>query len=120
MIFYFIKIPLSTSKNLNVCDITTGVPWPFIPKQLHPKVFDSLHSLFHPGICTTQKLATDRYISILMLPNGQDPVYHARDLRSKDIKSPSSTFATPDVRFNQVLIDIMGPLPMVSVTSQLA
>ena len=117
MIFYFIEIPLLTSKNLNVCDITAGVPQPFTPKQLCPKVFDYLHSLFHPGVSTTQKLATNRYISILMFPNGQDPVNHARVLRSKDTKSPPSTFATPDVRFNQVHIDIMGPLSMVSVTS---
>ena len=36
--------------------------------------------------------------------------YHARVSRSKDTKSPPSTFATPDARFNQVHIDIVGKL----------
>ena len=98
-----------------VCDVTTGVPRPFILKQFCRKVFDSLHSLSHPGIRATQKLVTDRYV----WPNiNSDVCKWARSCLScqsskiqRHTKSPPSTFATPDTRFNQVHIDIVGPLP---------
>ena len=111
----FQSLPLPTSNNLIVCDVTTGVPRPFIPKQFRRKVFDSLHSLSHPGIRATQKLVTDRYV----WPNiNSDVRKWARSCLScqsskiqRHTKSPPSTFATPDARFNQVHIDILGPLP---------
>ena len=111
----FQSISLPTSNNLIVCDVTTGVPRPFIPKQFRRKIFDSLHSLSHPGIRATQKLITDRYVWPSI---NSDVRKWARSCLScqrskiqRHTKSPPSTFATPDARFNQVHIDIVGPLP---------
>ena len=98
-----------------VCDVTTGAPRPFIPKQFRRKVFDSLYSLSHPGIRATQKLVTDRYVWPNINSDVRKWARSCLSCRSSKIqrhtKSPPSTFATPDARFNQVHIDIVGPLP---------
>ena len=91
------------------------MPRPLVPKKFRRNVFDSLHSLSHPGIRATQKLITDRYV----WPNiNADVRKWARACLScqqskvqRHTKSPPATFATPDARFNQVHIDIVGPLP---------
>ena len=108
--------PLPTSKDTIICDVSTGVPRPFIPKKFRRTVFDLLHSLSHPGVRATQKLITDRYV----WPNiNADVRKWARACLScqrskvqRHTKAPPATFATPDARFNQVHIDIVGPLPL--------
>jgi len=45
-----------------VCDISTGIQHPYIPKQYHQTTFDPLHSISHLGIQATQQLITRRYV----------------------------------------------------------
>ncbi len=45
-----------------ICDTSTGVSRPIVPASFHQAVFDSLHSLSHPGIRVTQRLLTARYV----------------------------------------------------------
>ena len=107
--------PIPSSKDKIICDISTEVPRPFIPDQFRHTVFDSLHSLSDPSIRTTLKLITNCYV----WPNMNSDVHKwARSCLScqqskvqRHIKAPLATFATPDARFNQVYIDIVGPLP---------
>ena len=47
------NIPLSLSESTIVCDTSTGVPRPFVPTKFCRAVFNSLHSLSHPGIRAT-------------------------------------------------------------------
>ena len=42
--------------------LSTGVPRPFVPARFRRMVFNSLHSLSHPGIRSTQRLLTARYV----------------------------------------------------------
>ena len=58
----FQPVPLSTSDSTIVCDVSKGVPRPFVPVAFRHKVFHSLHSLSHPGIRATQRLITDRFV----------------------------------------------------------
>ena len=55
-------IPLPTSDTTIVCDTSTGVSRPFVPARFRRIVFESLHSLSHPGIRATQRLVTARYV----------------------------------------------------------
>ena len=55
-------LPLPTSNVTLLCDMSTGVPRPYVPQQLRQTVFDSLHSLSHPSIRATQHLITSRYV----------------------------------------------------------
>ena len=55
-------MPLPTSDGTILCDISTGIPHPYVPKQFHRDVFDSLHQLSHPSIQATQHLVVTRYV----------------------------------------------------------
>ena len=78
-------------------------------------IFNSLHSLSHPGVKATQRLITARFV----WPNINHDVkqWTCSCLQCQCSKvhrhtvSPLSTFATPDARFNQIHLDIVGPLP---------
>ena len=54
-------VPFPSSDILIVCDMSTGTLHPF-PAGFRRTVFDSLHSLSHPGIRATQCLITARYV----------------------------------------------------------
>ena len=44
------------------CDISTGKARPYIPVSLRQQVFQSLHSLSHPGIKASVKLIAQRFV----------------------------------------------------------
>ena len=46
----FITVPQLTSPSSLVCDNSTGIPRLFVPAAFRRVVFDSLHSLAHPGV----------------------------------------------------------------------
>ena len=108
-------LPVPTSEATILCDVSTGTPRPYVPPKFRRLIFDSLHSLSHPGVKATQRLITSRYV----WPNIKaDTCKWARSClqcqRSKIHRhtfSPISTFATPDIRFDQLRVDIIGPLP---------
>ena len=95
--------------------MSTGVPRSYVPQQFRKTVFDSLHSLSHPSIRATQRLITARYV----WPNiNQDVRNWAKCcLQCQKLKvqrhtaSPLGKFKTPDARFSNIHIDIVGPLP---------
>ena len=55
-------IPIPTSNSTIVCDVSTGVPRPYVPEKFRQAVFESLHSLSHPSIRATQWLITARFV----------------------------------------------------------
>ena len=78
-------------------------------------VFDALHSLSHPGIRATQRLLTSRYvwpgINADVRKWARSCLQCQRSKVHRHIITPLSTFSKPDVRFDQVHLDIVGPLP---------
>ena len=44
------------------CDSSTGVLRPLIPDSMHRLVFNSVHSLAHPGIRATRRMLTSRFV----------------------------------------------------------
>lgn len=44
------------------CDMSTSIPRPFVTKQYWRQVFQSLHSLSHPGVRAMVKLITEKYV----------------------------------------------------------
>ena len=98
-----------------ICDASTGTPRPYIPPKFRHTIFNSLHSLSHPGVRATQRLVTACFV----WPNiNRDVKQWTRSClqcqRSKVHRhtvSPLSTFATPDACFDHVHVDIVGPLP---------
>ena len=97
-----------------ICNLSTGTPRPFVPQVFRRLVFDSLHSLSHPGVKTTERLVTSRYV----WPNikadvhkwAQTCVQCQRSKVQRHTVTPLST-STTDARFDMVHIDLVGPLP---------
>ena len=56
------SMPVPASGATIVCDASTGVPCPCVPHKFRQTVFDSLHSLAHPGMWSIQKLITTNYV----------------------------------------------------------
>ena len=108
-----VPIPASTAKLL--CDLSTGVPRPVVPTSFRRAVFDSLHSLSHPGVQATERLITSRYVWPNMKPDvrrwARSCLQCQRSKIQRHTITPLSTFSTPDARFDMVHIDIVGPLP---------
>jgi len=44
------------------CDTSAGKPRPYVPPPLRHQIFNSLHSLSHPGIKATVKLVSQRFV----------------------------------------------------------
>jgi cleavage and polyadenylation specificity factor subunit 1 len=110
-----VELPLSMADATIICDVSTDVPRPFVPAAFRRIVFDSLHSLSHPGIRATQHLITIRYV----WPNVQRDVrkwaqsclHCQRTKVSRHIRAPPAAFTLPDARFDAIHIDLVGPLP---------
>ena len=44
------------------CDLSRGVMRPLVPVAMHRLVFNSIHSLAHPGIRATRRMLTSRFV----------------------------------------------------------
>ncbi|BHF67662.1 hypothetical protein SprV_0301069000 [Sparganum proliferum] len=107
--------PLPASPGTILCDWSTGTPRPVVPLPYRKVVFDHFHFLFHPGIRAERKLIAARFVwpkmnSDIALWTKQCLAYQKNKVHRHTF-SPPSTFAVPDVRFNHVHLDLIGPLP---------
>ena len=108
-------MPLHSSDGTILCDTSTGVPLPYVPKQFRRKVIDSLHLLSHPSMRDTQHLVTTRFVRSGI--NADVRQWTRTCLQCQKSKVQRHTiispgiFSTPDTRFDNIHIDIVGPLP---------
>ena len=97
------------------CDVTTSSPRPFVPKHHRKAVFETLHNLSHPGIKSTQKLITSRYVWPGINSDVREWARNCEQCQRakvhRHVKAPLGTFASPDARFDHIHIDLVGPLP---------
>ena len=106
-------MPLPSSDGTILCDTSTGVPHPYVPEQFRCKIFDSLHSLSHPSVRGTQHLVTTRFVWPGI--NADVRQWTRTCLQCQKLKvqrhtiTPPGTFSTPDTRFDNIHIDIVGP-----------
>ena len=99
-----------------VCDLSLNRPRPFVPTSLRRAIFDSLHSLSHPGARGTQKLLSPRYVWPGM---NRDVTEWCRQCTpcqvskvSRNSKTPFHFIPVPGRRFSTIHIDLVGPLPI--------
>ncbi|BHF65921.1 hypothetical protein SprV_0200893500 [Sparganum proliferum] len=108
-------VSLPTGTGTITCDLSTGHERPFVPATLRRQVFNALHNLSHPGVRTTVKLITDRFvwpnINRDVRPWTRSCLPCQRAKMHRHTITPPGTFATPDARFSHVRIDLVGPLP---------
>ena len=102
-----------------LCDTSTGTPRSYVQPFRHA-MFDALHSLSHPGIHATQRLVTARYVWPRINADVRKWArsclqYQRTKVQRHTVTSPS-TFARPDVPFDDIHIDLVGTLPPVKGT----
>ncbi len=92
-----------------------GIQRPYVPQRFRREIFDSLHSVSHPGIRTTQRLVTGKYvwprINVDVRKWARSCLKCERAKVHRHIATPLGTFATPFARFEHIHIDLVGPLP---------
>lgn len=97
------------------CDISTGVPRPFIPKNHRSSIFRKIHGLSHPGRKATLELLQKRFVWPSMRRDCctwvKTCVECQRNKVQRHTRAPLSTFQVPSQRFEHLNIDIVGPLP---------
>lgn len=98
------------------CDVSTSTSRPYVPKFLRKQVFDSLHSLSHPGSNASAKLVSERFVWPGVRKDCRDwarsclPCQRAKV--NRHVTSPLGTYNLPRARFKQIHIDLVGPLPL--------
>ena len=83
-------------------------------KEFRRPIFNSLHGLSHPGIRTSQKLVSSRFIWPRMNTDvrkwSKECVACQRSKIHRHTVTPVGQFDLPKQRFNKVHIDLVGPL----------
>ena len=59
---HLVQLSIPNSSLTIYCDTSTGTPCPVVPPSFRHTVFDSLHSLSHPGVRATIKLISSRFV----------------------------------------------------------
>ena len=98
-----VDVPVHSSDKSILCDISTGITRPYVPRKFRRSVFSALHSLAHPGIRATQQLIVKRFVWPGM---NKDVRNWARACLAcqrakihRHITAPVASFAKPDARF---------------------
>ena len=109
------SVPLSISESTILCDTSTGVARPVVPKDFRRAVFVSLHNPSHPSIRATQRLLTARFVWPSIKADSRKWTRTCLQCQKSKIQHhtviPLSTFTTPGTRFDHIHVDIVGPLP---------
>lgn len=109
------KVKLPGSNVELYCDESTKIIRPYVTKEYRRQVFESLHSLSHPGANATTKLVTERYVWPGMKKDCKEwsraCIACQRAKVSRHVASPIGTFRLPKARFMYIHIDLIGPLP---------
>ena len=108
-------VSLHFSSGTILCDVSTANPLPYVPPSYRRRVFDSLHSLSHPGNRATQHLIRDRFVWPGINKDVREwartrPKCHTAKVH-RHVAAPLGTFFSPEARFDHLHIYIVGPLP---------
>ena len=108
-------IPLTMSDSTIVCNVSVYVPRPYLQPTFGGTVYDSLHSLLHPSIRSTQRLVTARFVCPSINSDVRNWASTCLQCERPKIQwhpvTPFSTVATPDAPFYHIHLDNVGPLP---------
>ncbi|KAJ8358385.1 hypothetical protein AAFF_G00010440 [Aldrovandia affinis] len=98
-----------------LCDVSTGQPRPVVPAQWRRGVFDSVHSLSHPGQKASQRLVSSKYVWHGLKKDVREWAAGCMECQRakihRHVKAPLAVFEVPERRFDHVNVDIVGPLP---------
>ena len=103
-----------TSPSLILCDVSTSAIRPIEPDSFRKDVFHKRHSLSHPGIKSTIRLITHRFVWPNMKKDIRAWVRECTVCQANKIHRHNfgefKPYALPTARFQEINTDIVGPL----------
>ncbi|GFT77329.1 transposon Tf2-9 polyprotein [Trichonephila clavipes] len=97
------------------CDISTQKIRPYIPHKFRFQILQLIHGLAHPGIKSTVKLMTEKYVWSDIKKQVREwakaCIRCQKCKVSRHTKSKLGEFEQPDERFSVVHMDLIGKLP---------
>jgi hypothetical protein len=109
------NVPMHSSEGTIICDTSQRIPRPVIPLAFRRQVFETLHNMSHPGIRSTVKMVTERFVWRNINRDvriwSQACLHCQRSKVHRHTRSPLGSFVAPDDRFHHVHVDLVGPLP---------
>ena len=111
----FEDVSVDNSPFTLLCDVSTGQRQPVVPASWQHPVFEAIHNLSHLGIRTTCRLVSKKFVWRGMTK--QVKVWTKECLACQRSKiqrhtwAPLAQFEAPAKRFNQIHVDLVGPLP---------
>lgn len=110
----FATLSLPDSGKLIYCEMTTGVPRPYVPTSFRKLVFQAVHNISHPGIRTSRRMLAQRFFWPKMNKDAgtwaRQCVQCQRSKVGRHVVSDLGQFHDAG-RFEHVHIDLVGPLP---------
>ncbi|KAK7930700.1 hypothetical protein WMY93_007095 [Mugilogobius chulae] len=98
-----------------LCDVSTGRPRPVVPAGWRRRVFDSIHSLSHPGVRASLKLVSLRFVWPGLRKDVKGWAASCTSCQRakvhRHVRAPLEPFPIPARRFDHVHVDLVGPLP---------
>ena len=98
-----------------LCDTSTGVQRPVVPALFRRRVFDAIHGLSHPGIRTTRRLLTAKFVWPRIAADisswARACIPCQRSKVNRHVRAPVANFRLPSRRFAHIHVDVVGPLP---------
>jgi hypothetical protein len=97
------------------CDTSTGKPRQYVPAPLRIQIFQSIHTLSHPGAKASAKLVAQRFAwpgvqkDYRTWARACQACQHSKV--SRHTITPLGDFTTPTARFMHIHLDLVGPLP---------
>lgn len=97
------------------CETSNSTPRPFVPANLRSAIFKKFHDLCHPGVKRSLKLIKSRYFWPSMDKNIRFLCDSCTACQSSKVqrhtKSHTEVIAPESNRFEDLHIDLVGPLP---------
>ena len=98
-----------------LCDVSTGKPRPWIPKEMRREVFNLIHNLAHPSKRATTKMMTDKYVWHAISKDckmwAKECLACQRCKTHRHTETGVGTIEQPRRRFGHIHVDVVGPLP---------
>lgn len=96
-----------------ICDSSTGSLRPFITSSFRRDVIKKIHDLAHPGVASTFKAVSARFVwpemrrDVTRFVRSCIPCQSAKVTRHT--RSPIESYLPPDTRFEHINVDLVGP-----------
>jgi hypothetical protein len=96
-------------------DVSTGVFNPLVPIQQREAVFQSLHTIHHPGVRATRRLIVARFcwpqMAKVITQMARACLHCQRGKVHRHVHQQPAEIPVPHRRFAHIHVDLVGPLP---------